>query len=468
MRGAYSVCAASLAAFGAYAAEPAGDISSVVAALGDTYAWPKQYADLKEQLRPDAAQLREAWQRLEPALAAELDEIDRLQQKAIPTVTFAEIQANGGHLPAKVASDVRKRGVIIVRGVVEEGMARDWKDKVVEYARRNPDHVGFPKDDPQVLELYWSKPQLQARQHPNMHATMLAINELWSGGEDHVSFEHVFTYGERLRIRKPGEGFFLHPHTDGGSIERFEDPHYQEVYRNLWSGRWEEYDPWALGDHRARANVSMHLPEVTNGYCTTFRAFQGWMAVSAIGAGPDAGTLKVLPLLRESTASMILRPFLEDVPAADFCGAIPSMAHDVTRKWHKRLHESLVPIPAMRPGDTVWWHADVVHAVEQRHQGKEDSSVFYIPSVPATLQNIEYVRQQREHFLQGKTPPNFPPNDSEMHFEGRGTEKDLTVLGRRMLGLEPLEACGAATDTCPAEKQQSRALIAKCNAILGF
>jgi len=459
----------------------AGDISSVVASLGDTYAWPDAFGELKERLRPDPEKLAAAWSRLETALEGELAEIERRQQEVIPEVSFSEIQRNNGRMPEAVEREVRKRGVVIVRGVVESGQARAWKAGVQQYARQNPSHVGFPAHDPQVLELYWSRPQLEARQHPNMHAAMLAVNRLWSGGGDVVSFEHALSYGERLRIRKPGEGFFLHPHTDGGSIERFEDPHYERVYRSVWEGRWEDYDPWAHGDERALANVSMYAGEVPNGYCTTFRAFQGWMAVSGMDAGPDAGTLKVLPLLREATARILLRPFLKDVPAADFCGAVPGMAHDVTAKWHAALLRGLIPIPAMAPGDTVWWHADLVHAVEAQHNGAEDSSVFYIPSFPATRQNCAYARRQREKFEAGRTPPDFPPNDSEMDFVGRGAAKDLTELGRRMLGLDPLERGGS--DSCSAaagdaasaqcadrsqEVTESSELLAECNRILGF
>lgn len=438
-------------------ASDAGDISSVVAALGDTFEWPAEFAELKQRLRPDPKLLQESWQRLDAALERELAELKALGQAAIPVVSFADIQAQGG-LPKDVEAQVRKRGVVIVRNVVEPQQARDWKTGVQDYAKANPDHIGFPKDDPQVLELYWSKPQVEARQHENMHKTMLALNRLWQGGGEHVSFDHVFAYGERLRIRKPGEGFFLHPHTDGGSIERFEDEYYQKVYEDLWKGQWESYDPWGLSDDRAMANVAMYQQEKANGYCSVFRAFQGWMAVSSIGA-ENAGTLKVLPLLKEATAHIMLRPFLGDVPAADFCGAVPGMAHDVTRKWHQRLHDNLIPIPAMQPGDTVWWHADIVHAVEHLHNGTEDSSVFYIPSFPATRHNMDYVRRQRDHFRQGKTPPDFPPNDSERHFVGRATEADLTPLGRRMLGLEPLSV--------PVSASTSK-LIHDCNAILGF
>eukprot|EP00413_Alexandrium_margalefii_P002325 CAMPEP_0204520622 /NCGR_PEP_ID=MMETSP0661-20131031/5358_1 /ASSEMBLY_ACC=CAM_ASM_000606 /TAXON_ID=109239 /ORGANISM="Alexandrium margalefi, Strain AMGDE01CS-322" /LENGTH=477 /DNA_ID=CAMNT_0051526189 /DNA_START=25 /DNA_END=1458 /DNA_ORIENTATION=- len=459
----------------ARAAESAGDLSSVVSAIGDTYDWPEEFAALKERLRPDAQLLREAWQRLDSALDVELAEIARRRRDAIPVVDFSSIQQNGGRIPSELEADVRKRGVVIVRGVVDSDQARGWKTAVQRYARDNPSHVGFPKDNPQVLELYWSKPQLEARQHANMHATMLAVNRLWSGGKDHVSFEHAFSYGERLRIRQPGKGFSLHPHTDGGSIERFEDPHYQSVYRHVWEGRWEEYDPWAQADERALANVSMYAGKA-NGYCTTFRAFQGWMSISSIGAGPDAGTLKVLPLLKEATARIMMRPFLDDVPAADFCGAIPGMSHDVTPKWHGKLHAGLVPLPAMAPGDTVWWHADLVHAVEALHNGTEDSSVLYIPSFPATARNAAYVAQQRERFREGRTPPDFPPNDSEMDFSGRGTEQDLTAVGRSMLGFEPLSrggdaaVCSAGGGACVegAAGGGATSLLAECDRTLGF
>merc|ERR1712125_168457 len=158
-----------------------------------------------------------------------------------------------------MVSEIKKLGVVIVRGVVDSATARGWKDDVQQYARDNPSFIGFPSDNPQVYELYWSKAQLQARQDANLRQTMLALNELWDGGgEDAVNFEHAFSYGERLRIRKPGRGFSLHPHTDGGSIERFEDPHYQAVYRHILNGHWENYDPWANGGERALANTSMY------------------------------------------------------------------------------------------------------------------------------------------------------------------------------------------------------------------
>ena len=84
---------------------------------------------------------------------------------------------------------------------------------------------------------------------------------------------------------------------------------------------------------------------------------------------------------------------------------------------------------------TVWMDRDLVHAVEPTNGGAEDSSVFYIPSLPHTERNLAYVRRQREHFRQGRTPPDFPPNDSEREFTGRGQVADLTPLGKRLMGF---------------------------------
>lgn len=101
----------------------------------------------------------------------------------------------------------------------------------------------------------------------------------------------------------------------------------------------------------------------------------------------------------------------------------------------------MVSIPQVRPGDQAWWHAgtlatsvvnaglklDMIHAVEAVHQGKGPSAVMYIPSVPMTSSNLEYVRDQRESFLASRPPPDFPGGVGESSF--RGTGKDADVKG---------------------------------------
>ena len=130
--------------------------------------------------------------------------------------------------------------------------------------------------------------------------------------------------------------------------------------------------------------------------------------MSEIGGGAAAGTLLVLPVLREAMSFLLMRPFLPDVVGPeDFCGAIPGRAHVLMEKWHSLLLESLVPISAMKPGDMVLWHPDVVHAVQATNEGLADAAVMYIASMPKTAINDEYVAQQTIRYELGQPPPDF-------------------------------------------------------------
>jgi hypothetical protein len=264
--------------------ETAGDISSVFnSLLGEQYVWGDNFGKLKQSLPAFNAA---AFERLLKALETEVDEIERKQHSIVPVVNFSDIVQNNGRIPPSAIAEIKKRGVVVVRNVVNSSEAVQWKEDVKQYARKNPSHTGFPKEKPQVLELYWSKPQLAARQHPNMHATMVALGRLFSTESDeHVDFENVFSYGERLRMRQRGDtSFNLGPHIDGGSIERFEDDWYQQNYKAVFEGRWEEYDAWR-GDHRANVNPNRYSGGKPNGGASIFRAFQvSWQCSNQPGA----------------------------------------------------------------------------------------------------------------------------------------------------------------------------------------
>ena len=53
-----------------------------------------------------------------------------------------------------------------------------------------------------------------------------------------------------------------------------------------------------------------------------------------------------------------------------------------------------------------------------------------------------YLGNQAPAFLAGKTPPYFAADDFEVDFKGRGTEADLTALGRSQMGLSEKSAAG--------------------------
>jgi Protein of unknown function (DUF1479) len=41
---------------------------------------------------------------------------------------------------------------------------------------------------------------------------------------------------------------------------------------------------------------------------------------------------------------------------------------------HLRLDDTMTSMPKVNPGDTVFWHCDLIHSVEQEHTGTEDSA----------------------------------------------------------------------------------------------
>ena len=70
--------------------------------------------------------------------------------------------------------------------------------------------------------------------------------------KDGVDLSTPLTYADRFRIRKPGPVLWNahHPHIDGGSIERWEDPGFREgCYGPILKGSWREHDAY---DMRAR------------------------------------------------------------------------------------------------------------------------------------------------------------------------------------------------------------------------
>eukprot|EP00927_Polykrikos_kofoidii_P054010 TRINITY_DN48506_c0_g1_i1.p1 TRINITY_DN48506_c0_g1~~TRINITY_DN48506_c0_g1_i1.p1 ORF type:complete len:482 (-),score=53.13 TRINITY_DN48506_c0_g1_i1:135-1517(-) len=450
--------------------ESAGSIGDLFTSLGTAPpVLDERFADLKSKLQPSAEKLASAWQRLETTIAAEVAEIKRLGSDVIPSVEFKDIEANGGTFPQEVAEAVRKRGCVVVRNTVEENVALAMKTETQDYIASNKEHLaGFPAEKPQVWEVYWSKPQGRMRQHPNLLKTQTALNRLWhcralseDQGQVNVDVHRPVTYGERLRIRSAGDtSFTLGPHVDGGSVERWEDDTYRACYQDILACDWERHDAWDA-THRANARCDMYNLHI--GACTVFRSFQGWLSLSNSGQG--RGALMVVPLVREATSFLMLRPFLEDVPPTSFCGANPGKTQDLYPEFHKLITEGLVAMPDVRPGDSVWWHCDLIHAVEGAHGGTEDSSVFYIPALPLCRKNADYLQVQASNFKEGKTPPDFPPNHSEVPCTGRFTTEDLDELGLVAMGFAGVPAArvdGESEDDYAA----SKALREDCQQIL--
>ena len=256
---------------------------------------------------------------------------------------------------------------------------------------------------PQVFGIYWSRPQMLARQDERMAKTKAWLNNLWNCTKDNGSLgidpDRECTYADRIRRREPGDNTFgLSPHTDAGSIERWIDKEYQKVYRHVFSGNWRDYDPF---DAKYRTEISeIPSPAVSH----VFRTFQGWTALTE--QGPNDGTLKLIPIVRNIVYTLY-RALLDDVPENSLCGASPGRALDTNPEWHDLPLRALVSIPLLYPGDTIWWHPDLTHAVEGDHAGNNFSNVMYIGASPLCKKNSDYLKIQGERFLSGESAPGF-------------------------------------------------------------
>ena len=73
------------------------------------------------------------------------------------------------------------------------------------------------------------------------------------------------------------------------------------------------------------------------------------------------GSLKVLPVLKESIGYWLLRPLLSDIPKNEFPGCLPwQQSLHITPRWHSDMFNGMIDLPDLEPGDSVWMHPDMV------------------------------------------------------------------------------------------------------------
>ncbi|KAL2400930.1 hypothetical protein ABEF95_001834 [Exophiala dermatitidis] len=421
----------------------AGDISSVFPSLSGKKPdpLPPRFAELKKSLiRGNEEALTDSWHRLLSSLKREIEEIRSEGSDIIPSIEYRDVVA--GTVPKEKLDALRHRGTAVIRNVLPQREALDLKQQAREYIAANRSKVkAFPPDDPAVYELYWTPAQVRARAHPNVLKTQTFLASFWHSSDprSEISTTYPLTYADRFRNRQPGDAkFALGPHTDGGSVERWEDPEYSRVYQSILQGRWEDYDPF---DARHRIAARMDLYNGA-GACSMFRLFQGWLSMSS--TGPGEGTLKGCPLVRHATAYLILRPFF-DVKSgklqldATFPNSVPGACQEYNPETHPdlELETTMVSMPHVEPGDYVAWHCDTIHSVDKEHHGKGDSSVLYIPACAMTKSNLEFLNRQRMAALRYSPPPDFPGagGDGELGFVGAVDWNHINDEGKRAMGL---------------------------------
>jgi Protein of unknown function (DUF1479) len=408
---------------------------------------PEAIREIKKNLRRELPAYATVFQEVESEVRRKVAQI--IEQKesgeaVIPVLQYSDIAADS--VSREMMSKIKDCGACVIRNTFAPEQARAWDDEIAKYVEENGlnERLANAAEDkyfgtlaaakPQIYGIYWSRPQVEARQSESLTGVRTFLNRLWlaeSEGRRHFDPDQVPVYADRIRRRPPGSSSLgLSPHVDGGSVERWLEPNFRNVYRHVFSGNWREYDPF---DAAWRPDAQ-EIPSPA--VCSMFRTLQGWTALTRQGQGD--GTLQLIPIANSMTY-ILLRALQDDVPASELCGAKPGRALSVEPEWHNLLLEALTSIPLMQPGDTVFWHSDVVHAVENEHKGNGYSNVMYIAATVGCEKNSAYSAKQASAFLSGKTPPDFAPDNFEVDFRGRATEADLSPLGRSQMGLPPLD-----------------------------
>lgn len=411
-------------------ATPPEDVSAAIVAV-------------KQKLRAQIGDVEGLFAKIEAAMKIEVADVLAAKERGEdvwPVVQFSDIEA--GTVSQAQLDLIHRRGCAIVRGQVPVETATAWDQSLVEYVDSNDFEAAYrgPADDffgklaaskPEIYPIYWSASQMEARQHENTAKVQSFLNKQWKYESQGVSWfdpDQDSMYPDRIRRRPPmttSNG--LGAHTDSGSIERWLTPAYQEVFTSLFHGDFESYDPWDAA-HRTEVD---EYPSST--MCSVFRSFQGWLALSEMQH--DQGVLGVVPI-PSAMAYMLIRPLLNDVPEDSLCDASQGKALPANEKWHPLLMQAVSGIPDVQPGDSVWWHSDLIHAVAPVVEQKGWGNVIYIPAAPMCEKNARYATDVAERFRRGESPSDFPKEDYEVEWTNRFAEADLNEIGARGLGIK--------------------------------
>ncbi|EMH4162008.1 DUF1479 domain-containing protein [Pluralibacter gergoviae] len=399
---------------------------------------------MKQHLRAQIGDVQAVFDRLSARIAARVDEIETLKaagQPVWPEIEYADIAR--GSVTDSARQAILRRGCAVIRHHFPRERALAWDREMMAYLDKNHFDAVYkgPGDNffgtlsasrPEIYPIYWSVPQMEARQSEPMAAVQSFLNRLWrfeSQGKQWFNPDISVIYPDRIRRRPPGTtSKGLGAHTDSGALERWLLPAYQQVFARVFSGDVDAYDPW---DAAYRTDVEEYTVENTT-KCSVFRTFQGWTALSAMI--PDQGLLHAVPI-PEAMAYMLLRPLLDNVPEDELCGVMPGRALPVSERWHPLLMRALTSIPALEAGDSVWWHCDVIHAVAPVTDQQGWGNVMYIPAAPLCDKNLAYAQKVKAALAEGASPADFPREDYEANWQGRFTLDDLNPHGRRALGM---------------------------------
>src|SRR5689334_7764298 len=195
---------------------------------------PRAVVAAQRQLRREVPDLEGRFRRSTEALRDEVAAV-RAEQAAggaVPELAYADVAA--GRVSEAQRARIKRRGCVVIRGVFDPDQIDEWNAEILRYIDDNhyferaaakagiDSYVSGLARPLQIFGLYWSRPQIQARQAESQATTRAFLNRLWtfeSGGVRHFDPYRQANYADRIRWRRPGDTTLgLSPHSDGSSV----------------------------------------------------------------------------------------------------------------------------------------------------------------------------------------------------------------------------------------------------------
>jgi Protein of unknown function (DUF1479) len=148
-------------------------------------AFKRKLAPRREALKRAYADVRDHVKRAADIILRDVD----AGRTVVPELDYRDIRNNT--VPDAIRQLIRSTGCAVVRGVFPADLARDWFAEIGEYLERNHyeqqevEKRGLDKyfsalkaGQPQVFNVYWSRPQVTARQDPRLAETRAFLDRL--------------------------------------------------------------------------------------------------------------------------------------------------------------------------------------------------------------------------------------------------------------------------------------------------
>jgi hypothetical protein len=138
---------------------------------------PQAIQSIKKLLRQALPNYAATFLEVEAEMRRRVDTIVRERESGeavVPIVQYAEVAS--GAVPASMIAKIKDRGACVIRGTFEKAQAEAWDNEIAAYVEENgldaklanaaeDKYFGtLASAKPQIYGIYWSRPQVQARQ----------------------------------------------------------------------------------------------------------------------------------------------------------------------------------------------------------------------------------------------------------------------------------------------------------------